>query len=79
MKNKKYLFVSILSLLFSQIPFLLVSMDSVYTSYCDIEAWFELQKCLIEPIIVISVTIIFYLLFFICLLFLINIINKLKK
>lgn len=44
-----YLIIGWISFAVSQIPLFLASVDSAYSSFCNTEAWFELQVCLFEP------------------------------
>ncbi len=50
MRNWIYPLALIIAFIMSQMPLYLSSVNAVYTSYCDTDAWFTLQRCLLDPI-----------------------------
>lgn len=54
-----------LSLIFSLIPILLAKVESTYTSYCDVEAWYsENNGCILDINTTIIGTLLYFSIFF---------------
>jgi len=62
MKKHNIIIISFSSFLISLFPLYISKINITYTSFCDTEAWFELQKCLISPTE--SIIVIVFLYFF---------------
>lgn len=50
MRKLLYPVALVVAFIGSQVPLYLAATDAVYTSYCDTDAWFELNKCLLDPV-----------------------------
>ena len=69
-RYRVYLFLVLLSGVFSILPFVMLSREIVYISLCDVEAWFDLGRCLVSPV---DVVVYFVGLFFLSVIVLIGV------